>query len=128
MAEYTFTIFGRLDGLNEYTKANRSNRYAGAAMKTKNELKVLEGIEAAGLLGTKVTEPVFIQFTWYEKDRRRDADNIVFAKKFILDELVSCGILENDDIKHVRGFSDTVEVDKNNPRIKVNIIESNTPE
>lgn len=119
MALAKFTIEGRLDGLNEYTKANRSNRYAGAQMKARNEARVLEGIEAAGLTGLKIREPVLVSFFWYEKDRRRDADNVAFAKKFVLDALVKCGILEGDDPKHVAGFSDSVLLDKDNPRIIV---------
>ena len=42
MAE--FVICGRLDGLNEYTKANRSNCYKGSKMKTKNEAVVIQAI------------------------------------------------------------------------------------
>ena len=42
-----FTIEGRLDGLNEYTKANRSNRYAGGKMKSKNEMFVRAAIAYA---------------------------------------------------------------------------------
>ena len=33
----TLIIPGRLSGLNEYTKACRSNRYVGAKMKKENE-------------------------------------------------------------------------------------------
>lgn len=121
MALAKFTIDGRLDGLNEYTKANRSNRYAGAQMKSKNEARVLEGIDAAGLTGLRIAGPVLVSFCWCEKDRRRDADNVAFAKKFILDALVKRQIIEGDDPKHVVGFSDTVQVDKDNPRVVVTI-------
>lgn len=31
------TVYGRLSNLNDYTKACRTNRYAGAALKKKNE-------------------------------------------------------------------------------------------
>lgn len=40
-----FIIYGRLDGLNEYTSANRSNRYKGSQMKLKNESIVIEAIK-----------------------------------------------------------------------------------
>lgn len=35
--ERTLTINGQLDSLNEYTRACRRNRYAGAKMKADNE-------------------------------------------------------------------------------------------
>ena len=50
--QYKFVIQGRLDGLNEYTKANRGNRYAGNKMKKDNESKVFLGIIAAIESGT----------------------------------------------------------------------------
>ena len=40
-----FIIYGRLNGLNEYTSANRSNRYKGSQMKLKNESIVIEAIK-----------------------------------------------------------------------------------
>lgn len=38
--EYKFTIPGKLDGLNEYTSANRTNPYKGGKMKRDNESAV----------------------------------------------------------------------------------------
>lgn len=40
---YKFFIPGRLPGLNDYTAANRYNRYAGAKMKKDTEEKALPG-------------------------------------------------------------------------------------
>ena len=80
-----FTIRGRLDGLNEYTAATRQNRYAGAAMKKKNQQAV-----AFALMGhnERYDRPVQLRCVWYEPNKRRDIDNVAFAKKFILDALV----------------------------------------
>ncbi len=50
---------------------------------------------------------VTIHFHWTEENKRRDLDNVAFAKKFILDALVSLGKLENDNRKNVCGFTDT---------------------
>ena len=49
---------------------------------------------------------VRIGFTWYEGDRKRDPDNICFAKKFILDSLVECGRIKNDNSYTLFGFAD----------------------
>lgn len=53
------------------------------------------------------TEPVFVEFHWYEPNMKRDQDNVAFAKKFILDGLQIAGVITNDNYKWVKGFSDT---------------------
>ena len=114
-----FIVPGRLPGLNDYTKANRSNKYAGAKMKSDAENFInlyLPNWE-------QYTNKVVIEFNWYEKDERRDPDNIVFAKKFILDALVAKGVLQGDSMKYVKGFVEIIGVDKDNPRIEVDIHE-----
>jgi len=40
--QYKFTIPGRLEGLNEYTSANRTNPHKGGMMKRKNEDSIIE--------------------------------------------------------------------------------------
>lgn len=124
----TFTIEGRLDGLNEYTKACRSNRYVGAAMKERNENYIKynaykEHTGSVPLKNIKFTKRVRLYFKWIEKNMKRDMDNIAFAKKFILDALVSMGVLTGDSWKYVAGFSDDFDIDKDNPRIEVTICE-----
>lgn len=117
-----FIIPGRLDGLNDYTAANRRNPYAGSSMKSKNEKVVKSAIRQAKL--NRVDKyPVHLKISWYEKNARRDVDNIMFGQKFILDALVKEGILENDSQKYVRGISHVVQVDKDFPRIEVLIYE-----
>ena len=72
----------------------------------------------------KFERPVFLLFTFYEKDRRRDKDNVAsFARKVIQDALVKCGTLQDDGWDHVTGYLDRFEVDKKNPRIVVEFIE-----
>ena len=56
----------------------------------------------------KVETPVIINFEWHERTKRRDADNIASAKKFILDALVKNGILKDDSRKYVKGFYDKI--------------------
>lgn len=66
---------------------------------------------------------VSVNFTWYCPNKKRDHDNICFAKKFILDALVSGGILKNDSWECVNAFSDRFEIDKFFPRVEVEITE-----
>lgn len=114
-----FTIYGRLDGLNEYTKANRTNAYVGAKNKRDNQNKCLSYIleqKKGRCVGKQ-----FIFFRWYEKNNRRDLDNIAFAKKYILDALVEAKVLEDDNQEYIEGFVDEFYVDKDNPRIEVEL-------
>jgi hypothetical protein len=53
-----------------------------------------------------------VRFEWHERTKKRDAENIASAKKFILDALVKCGVLEGDSRKYVKGFYDTIVDDK----------------
>lgn len=106
--KYKFEINKRLMGLNEYTRLNRSNKYMGAAAKKKEQEYIKWCIwEQIGKI--KIDKPVIGNFTWIEENKRRDLDNICFAKKFILDALVESGILKDDNRKCVEGFIDTFE-------------------
>lgn len=115
------TIYGRLPGLNEYTAACRSKSFLGASMKKDAEKTI--GFYIRTQLKQKITGKAWVDFRWYEKDKRRDFDNIAFAKKFIFDALVSNEIITADSWKGVAGFTDNFFVDKDNPRIEVEIQE-----
>ena len=47
-----------------------------------------------------------VRFVWYESTKRRDKDNVCFAKKFILDALQRARITKGDDNRYLLGFSD----------------------
>jgi len=121
MRSEAFTILGRLPGLNDYTSACRANRHVGANMKKATEKLVGYHIVDAHMAW--FDKPVTVEFAWFEPNMRRDKDNIAFAKKFILDALVSQGIIAGDGWKHVVGFTDTFAVDKDDPRIVVTLTE-----
>lgn len=122
-SEYILTIPGRLPGLNEYTNACRTNPQSGARMKQKAQDAVMWCIRAQ-LRKCKFQRPVFILFTFYEQDRRRDRDNVSsFARKVIQDALVKCGTLHDDGWDYVTGYLDRFRVDKKSPRIVVEFIE-----
>lgn len=128
MSPHRLTIPGRMPGLNEYTAANREHHHRGASMKQEHQAAVLWSIKTQ-LRGVKFTRPVFLIFTFYEKDRRRDHDNVSgFAHKVIQDALVKGGVLQDDGWGYVSGYFDLFEVDKKNPRITVQFIEQEVPE
>lgn len=122
--KYKFVISGRLNNLNDYTNACRTHRQKGSNMKRKNAQKVLQFIYEQ-LPRVRIKKPITITYTWYEKDRRRDLDNVSsFGRKVIQDALVKAGVLRNDGWKEIRGFSDRFAVDAENPRIEVEIEET----
>lgn len=118
--EKTLIIKGKLDGLNAYTSAYCHNRYAGAEMKKKNETIITSYI-LEQLHGVHFEGAVELSFRWYEANKKRDLDNICFAKKFILDALVRSNVIVADGWKGVVGFTDNFFVDADNPRIEVDI-------
>lgn len=75
------------------------------------------------LRGVHFTRPVVIRYLWIEPNRRRDKDNVAFAKKFIQDALVANNVLKNDGWAEIEHFTDDFAVDQKNPRIEVTIQE-----
>ncbi|WP_068539466.1 RusA family crossover junction endodeoxyribonuclease [Olegusella massiliensis] len=114
-------IPGRLMGLNEYTALNRAHWAKGSKAKRSETALVAWCAKAQKL--KPLAAPCRVSITWYEKNHRRDLDNIAFGAKFILDGLVTAGVLVDDDQKHVVGISHIFATDKDNPRIEVRLIE-----
>ncbi len=121
--EYLLVIPGRMHNLNDYISAERASRYEGAKMKARDGEYVSVFVRRC-LKDVRINKPVFMEYTWYEPNRRRDKSNISgFGRKVIEDALVDCGVLQDDGWDCVDGFSDRFRVDKKNPRIEVLIKE-----
>jgi Holliday junction resolvase RusA-like endonuclease len=116
-----FTIPGRLPGLNEIITAN--SRHWAVAYRQKKEAKELVQLSALGIRPVK--GKAVITITCYEPNRRRDIDNVrAGACKIILDALQDCEILKGDGQKYIADIiQPAVQVDKQNPRIEVEIQE-----
>jgi len=114
------TFPGEYTTLNEYTYANRGG-WGHALKKDETERIAWEAKHYE-----PITEKSVFKFTWYRKNRRTDPDNIAFSKKVILDGLQEAGIIENDGWKHIAGFHDYFKVDKDNPRVEVEIVSRGT--
>lgn len=120
-----FTIAGRLPSLNDYINACRSHWSKGAALKRETEDAIIWHIISAKSKGTlyPVSGPVAIAFEWHESDKRRDLDNIISAKKYILDAMQRAGIIANDNRKNVVSLADTL-IDDNADFVRVTIREA----
>lgn len=100
MKNNRFVIDYKLPSLNEYVKACRANKYAGAKFKSDVELLISACINKAKVTPTQQQSEIFIE--WHEKTKRRDVDNIQSAQKFILDALQKSQIIENDNRQFVK--------------------------
>ena len=105
---YKFEIDKRLMGLNEYTEANRTSRYIGNSAKQSEQEYICWCIKSQ-LGSLKIDKPVVGHFIWTEENKKRDLDNVCFAKKFILDALVAMKVLKDDNRKIVTNFTDKFE-------------------
>lgn len=103
-----FTVRARLPGLNELIEANRMNRYQGAALKRDTDALIRMSIRAALGRGEcwPVTKPCAVLFEWFERNHRRDLDNIFSAKKFVLDAMKAEGLIKNDSQRYVGALAD----------------------
>lgn len=120
----SFVIKQKLPSLNEWWNALASNKYVGSKFKQEIEEAIGWDIRQA-LASNTLHKPkgiVMIYFEWHERTKKRDADNIVSAKKFILDALVKQGVLIDDSRKYVKGFYDEI-VDDKEDYVKVRLVE-----
>ncbi len=95
----------KLPSLNEYVNVCRENRFKASKFKKNLEEDIMMFTNRL----PRFENPVKIHFHWIEGNKRRDLDNICFAKKFILDALVKSGKLQDDNRKIVTAFTDTFE-------------------
>ena len=117
-----FVIEGRLPSLNEYLSACNRSYYVGGKMKRQTDEMIgwfiLSALQKKTL--QPINSPITLRFTWHEKNKRRDPDNIVSAKKFILDALQKQGVIPNDSRAYIKGFTDEI-VDSKKDYIEVEI-------
>jgi hypothetical protein len=113
--ENRFTIPGELPNLNDVI--NKSKIHWAAYSKIKKDATMLVRYAANKLPVYK--NKIFLDITYYVRNKRKDMDNIAFAKKFILDGLVEAKKIKNDGWGEIAGWKENFKVDKKNPRIEV---------
>ena len=102
---YKIVIPMKLPSLNEYINVCRTNKFKAGKYKADIEQEI--GLYLMKM--PKMSNPIRIHFIWVESNKRRDLDNICFAKKFILDAMVKKGKLTDDNRNYVTGFTDDFE-------------------
>lgn len=109
-------------GMNEFIEANRthSGRWnKGNSMKQNDQRIIMEYLPEV-----RFRKPVILKYTFYERNRRRDLDNISgYFHKVFQDALVNAGVLENDGWANIAGYRDTFRIDPRCPRVEIMIEE-----
>lgn len=109
----------KLPSFNDYVYACRTNKYVAAKMKRDLEQEI--GYYILDL--PRFEKPIQIHFHWVEGTKRRDWDNVCYAKKFILDALVKYHKLIDDNRNYVYAFRDTFEYKKGTTKVVIEIEE-----
>lgn len=117
---YVFEIPGTLPTLNEYVRAERSDRQMAARMKREAQEAVCWALKGAATFPGHV----FVAFDWVRPDMRCDKDNVAFAKKFVLDALQQAGVIRRDSWRLCTPFDRSFRVSKESPRTVVSVSET----
>lgn len=101
----------KLPSINEYIaacKIQKGKWNKGNQMKQDNQKQMIPFFKDLKNFDKRVK----VDFTWVEKDRKRDLDNVCWAKKFILDALVQAKKIPDDSQKYVGDFADHFKLGK----------------
>jgi Holliday junction resolvase RusA-like endonuclease len=116
-------IPGTLPGLNEIIDAAKKGKrgYQPYADMKRHYCQI---ISVLAYKMDKHTKPVNVFIDYYEPTAKRDPDNIAAGgAKLILDSLVKAGVIQNDTQKYIKSITQTVSVDRDNPRVVVDLKE-----
>lgn len=113
-----FNIPGELPDMNQIVKVSKAHPMAYSNLKRRNTHAV--ALQASNL---PKLDRINLTITWHCKDKRKDKDNIAVGTKFILDGLVEADVIENDGWKQIGNITHRFDVDKQNPRVEVEIEE-----
>ena len=112
---------GEFTALNEHIGANNRSRYHSNDIKREEtERAWADTLHQKNQNGLRIEKyPVHVHFSWYCSNKKKDPDNISFAKKYILDGVKDAGLIPNDGWNQISGFSDSFHIDSDYPRVEV---------
>ena len=131
---YKFTIpiseKHKLPSLNDYIRAERERIGGRGKFLTKGAVMKKEWQQYISLFihkdlrGVKIEKPIVVHYHYYEPNRKRDFGNIhAPTQKFVEDALQDCGTIINDNQRYIVGFTADFAIDKENPRVEVELEE-----
>jgi len=113
-------IPGELPAMNEIVGAANKSRWSYNDLKKAWTGRIAQEAKLARL---RRVERAVVRCSWYVPNRRKDPDNIAGGIKLILDGLVMAGVLPGDGWRHVAGIEHEFAVDKDRPRVEIEIRE-----
>lgn len=117
-------IPGPLPGLNEILEAAKGAGGSGARYARLKK----QWTETVAWLAVKarfvpLSAPAHFAFTWRERDRRRNPDNIAAGgRKLVFDGLVLAKKMRNDGWGEIAGWSDAFEVVQDSPGVRLVVV------
>lgn len=121
------TIDVRLPGLNEVIASNRVGWKSGSTDK-RQETMICSAYAKSAMNGHHIKPfetKVDVVVRWFEKDKRRDHDNIIGGGlKMAFDGFVKAGLLPDDSQRYVGRIYSEVLTDRNNPRVEFEFYEA----
>jgi hypothetical protein len=119
----TFNFPGELPGMNEIVEASKGANGRGREYsKMKSTYTLLIKAHAKKQYRGAPFARYTLAFQWFLKDARKDPDNIISAKKFILDGMVAAGVLTGDTQAHFVGITgETWEIRRGKPGVGVTV-------
>lgn len=109
--DYTLFIPGPLPSLNDLIDAAKGKGGTGVGYSTLKHRWTEAVFWRAKAARLPALERIFVRFTWVEKDRSRNPDNIAAGgRKPSLDGLVQAKVIKNDGWKQVAGWIDAFVV------------------
>lgn len=123
--KYQLYIEGELPNLNDVIKASKTH-WSNYSTEKETFTLLVTSEARKQLKGVNLNSSVNITMIWIVKDKKKDPDNIAFAKKYILDGLTTAGVLKNDNLNHVVSFNDQFCLEKNSD-FKVGVFVIITP-
>lgn len=100
------------------------NWYRNAHHRVSNSVKIHYHELTADAVQKNKFKKIRLVYRVYAGRNGTDGHNIrAVIEKFFMDGLVECGAIPDDDISHVIGDESNYFIDKENPRIEIEIIE-----
>ena len=130
--KFTFpTKRKKTPSLNEYISAERIRiKTKNGKLLTKGAIMKRQWQNDIGvyilnqLRNVTIEKPIIVHYHYFEENKKRDIGNIHAPfQKFCEDALQDCGTIANDNQNGIVGFTATFDVDKENPRIEVELEE-----
>jgi hypothetical protein len=100
------------------------NWYRNVHYRLSNDVKARYHDLTAQAVGKSKFGKIRLVYRVYVARNGTDGSNIrSVIEKFFLDGLVNCGAIKDDDVSHVLGDESHYFIDRENPRIEIDIIE-----